>query len=285
MLILILCLTRQAARPDSWTWVWKLTGQPVPPPADRGLLPPLPVGAATDSGAKRWNVDRWHPELRQAELDRIRDDTYFRDAEHDVWWHLIALLKSTPDKQLQDLSLGPVSFLQIYRQTPAYRGRLVDLRGTIRRAHRVSAPENDLGVDGYWVCWLFPDRAAQHPIVVYLLDFPASLRTGMKLDERVQLTGFVYKRWSYRSAEGLAVAPVIMARTATPERSATAETASDTPDKTRPTPGMLLGTGVAAIVVTWLLYRYTSRRSAAYNSRELPNAPIGPPEESPPARD
>ncbi len=257
MLLLVLVLMNFARRPDNWTWLWRMAGQQPPalsvdPQAADHVRSRL-VATADRSGLA--------PGIDESKLDDIRDDSYFRPAEQTAWFELWRTLRDASEDELRSSSLGEVSYLQIYRQTSAYRGRLVDLTGIIRRANWVDAPENGRGIRRYLQCWLFPQVAPFEPIVVYVLDPPTTLPLGMTVSAPVRLTGIVYKRWSYQSADGLAVAPVILAKVVT-----RIDTAPEIPASpaTVPTPYRAwLAVGTTALVslaFVALLFRLTARR-------------------------
>jgi hypothetical protein len=213
-------------------------------------------------------------------LDNVRDDSHFRPAEQTAWFALWRILLATPAERLRSLSLGEASYLQIYRQTEDYRGRLVDLQGVIRRAHRIQAPHNDVGIQQYWQCWLFPQNEPREPLVVYALDAPERLHEGMTLDEPASLTGIVYKRWSYQAAEGLQVAPVVLAKDLTllgaPTPSPGVDAASPRP-AAGPALLVLAVTAVGASLLVGLLFRYTaSRFGRRGRATELPETIIRP---------
>ena len=140
----------------------------------------------------------------------IKDDTIFRAVEAAAWYKLLKYLNNVDNNQLQAASLGPVSFAQLHQSPAAFRGRVIELVGHVRRAHYLDAPKNDFGIEGYWQCWLFPANSL-NPIVVYALELPDGFPHGMKLRERVEFTGVFFKRWAYASKSGSRVAPLVIA--------------------------------------------------------------------------
>jgi hypothetical protein len=268
MLTLVLLLMDQAGRPERWQWLWHISGER--PPA---TSQPVTAAVETSSEARgKPGVDRgWPAGLDPDVLSDVRDNSHFRRAEQPAWFGLWRLLRDTSSEQLRRQSLGEVSYLQIARQTDAYRGRLVNLKGTIRRANWVSAPANDLSITGYTQCWLFPELSDTQPIVLYVLDWPQSLPAAVDLALPAAATGIVYKRWSYLGAEGMEVAPVVLAKTVS-------LLPSPPVPKTRP-PGRsmpllaVLGTGIASLLVTALLLRYSAHRyRRSERAAELPEA-------------
>ncbi len=153
------------------------------------------------------------PGVRFDDLSSVRDDTPFRKAENDAWFHLLDILRKTPAAALRKSSIGRVTYTQLAQQPDAYRGELVTLRGTVRRAHRLAAPENEYGIEGYYQFWLQPAGDPADPIVIYALDVPEGFPTGMSVWADVRVTGFFFKRWSYLAQDTLRSAPTVLSRT------------------------------------------------------------------------
>ncbi len=145
-------------------------------------------------------------------LAAVRDDSFFRSAEYDAWFHLLRILKYAAPDRLAEASDGRVSFVQLFQQSNDYRGRIVSLKGTVRRAFPLTPPKNDYGIDRYYQLWLFPDDNPSSPIIVFCLDIPKGFPTGMTLVERAELTGFYFKRLAYEAADTLRTAPTVLAR-------------------------------------------------------------------------
>ena len=209
MLMLVLALMQHAANPTNWNWFWRITtpaGQPVHSDAT-SLSPPRLLFPADDPAG----ADSFPPILDGELLASLRDDTYFRPEESEAWFRIFAHLRDSPPAELEQSSLGPATYLQLYRQTDFYRGRIVQLHGILRRAHLLTAPANDYAIERYWQCWLFPESSATTPIVVYLLAPPEGFREGMEMAIPVQLQACVYKRWAYARGETMLVAPVVLA--------------------------------------------------------------------------
>jgi hypothetical protein len=145
-----------------------------------------------------------------ADYALVQDDTVFRAPESAAWYKLLTYLKDVDANELSASALGPISFAQLYKDPKAFRGRVVEVSGEVRRAHFLDAPKNDFQIDGYWQCWLMLQESPD-PIVVYALELPHGFPQGMKLREPVSFTGVFFKRWAYSSASGPRVAPLIVA--------------------------------------------------------------------------
>jgi hypothetical protein len=174
-----------------------------------------PPGSATDedgSSAPQGEATLF-PGVRPDYLSTVKDDTVFRAVESDAWFHLLALLEKTDQRDLKRASLGRVDFLQLDQQADQYRGKLVSINGTLRGAKLVAAPANGYSIKRYYQLWLQPDRGSPALMAVYALALPEGFPLGTDLEVPCAATGFFFKRWAYPSREGIATAPLVLART------------------------------------------------------------------------
>lgn len=142
-------------------------------------------------------------------LDRVRDDTVFRADDRDAWFELWQRLRDRGPPEAA--AARRVSFTELYGQPRSFRGRPVAMAGTLRRLERVEAPENDLGIEGYWQGWLEPEAGPASPVVVYFLDIPDGMPEGLSIAEPVDVTGYFFKRWAYAAKDTVRTAPMIVA--------------------------------------------------------------------------
>lgn len=266
----------------------------------RELLPALQAPLE----ARPWTpLDRDHLNHLQSLLDElavkeIRDDSFWRPGEQDAWFRWFEILQQTDPSRLRHESTGQVGFLQLFKQSAEYRGKVVTIRGTARLAYRVRAPRNIHGITGYVVYWVKPVGGPNSPIVVYALETPEGFpevkdkdrdRATTTLNEDVAFTGFFFKRWAYPGQNGLQTAPLILARSPV-------WTAGSSGGGERAWPGWTVAVGsiaavlALALTLTLLVYRAdkasggegTSIRRADRDQLEaLKNQPVLPsPEET-----
>ncbi len=248
-LVLILVMMRHASDPTNWNWFWALSS--VEPSGSSE-----PTRDRASSSESETDRGHWIPGINRTLLGAVRDDSHFRKDEHEVWFHLWSCLKTTPSAELKAASFGNLSYLQLYRQMSIYRGQVCDLRGTIRRAHRLPAPSNELGIAEYWQCWLFPDESPTSPVVVYLLNAPASMAEGMELNYPVETTVCAFKRWAYSRGDTMLVAPVVMAAEVTALSAEPVLERNRRPNASpMPTWPWIVGAAVGAILLAWWLAR------------------------------
>ncbi|MHB8902340.1 MAG: hypothetical protein ACYC6Y_26575 [Thermoguttaceae bacterium] len=215
----ILWMAVEARNPDHFRWIWTLgrTRTAVDAEVDTRFAPLgsaeadtfVVRGAGETADAARLPVAG---SLTEADLETVRDDEPFRAAEQGAWFKLFDRLRTTDPTTLSRQSIGPISFIELYRQPREHRGELVTLVGTLRRSERVDAPQNDFGIEAYYRTWLFPRDNPTNPIVVYTLEVPRGFPQGMILQEQVELDGFFFKRWPYAAQDTVRSAPVVLAR-------------------------------------------------------------------------
>lgn len=154
-----------------------------------------------------------NPPLSDAQLETVQDDSPLRRAEMEAWRRLLQVLHETEERDLRKRSEGLVSYGQLFQQSKAYRGRLVTVRGQLRRALRAGMPQNPWGQEHYYQTWLQPDDQPANPIQIYCLQLPEGFPLGMEIDESVEITGFYFKRAAYQAQDGLRTAPTLAAKT------------------------------------------------------------------------
>ena len=225
----------EARNPDNWRWIWagaedlsdttvaqqnaapdrppdtrlKPTKQDQRGPAD--AIRALPFRNVTEVETSNETVH--FPGVDADALLAIEDDRPLRAAERKAWFNLWRVLRETDEQTLRANSLGPTGFVQLFKQPEVYRGKLVDVSGTVHSAHWAETSMNDLELDGYFVCWIRPPGGANAPMAVYVIELPPEFPTGEDVRESVMLTGFFFKRMAYLAKDGSRTAPLIQAKT------------------------------------------------------------------------
>jgi len=145
-------------------------------------------------------------------LATVRDDTVFRDGDREAWFSLWQTLRSTDPTVLRKSPATSVSFAELFGQPKAFRGRLVKFTGLLKRLQYVEAPANDSNIDGYWQAWVRPDLGPPTPVVVYFLEIPPGFPTGERVEERIEVVGYFFKRWAYQATDAIRTAPLVVSR-------------------------------------------------------------------------
>jgi hypothetical protein len=144
-------------------------------------------------------------------LAKVRDDTFFRDADTEAWEQLFLTLRENRQPARLRSAAPRVSFSELFGQPRSFRGRLVRLRGTLHRLERLAAPDNNYGIDHYWQGWLELEGGPATPVVIHFLTVPEGMPTGMSIDEPVDVVGYFLKRYAYQAADTIRVAPLVVA--------------------------------------------------------------------------
>ncbi|MGI9177515.1 MAG: hypothetical protein ACR2IT_06630 [Pirellulales bacterium] len=143
-------------------------------------------------------------------LARVRDATFFREADNDAWFQTWNTLRETGLAGLRAARTRAVSFTELFGQPTTFRGHLVRMRGTFHRLERLKPPPNDYGIEDYWQGWMEPAGGPASPVVVQCLTLPEGMPSGMRIDEPVDVTGYFFKNYAYNASDTIRVAPVIM---------------------------------------------------------------------------
>lgn len=178
-------------------------------------------------------LSRLQSQVDDVMLEWVKDDVVgSRFVEKQIWFRLFERVRSNGisvrlqiDEQEQNLSEQDkpldVSFLQLFKQPNAYRGKTVRMRGKLYRTEYRKADENPYGVEGYHVLWFRSEGKSAAPVVVYSLNLPNDFP---KYDENqrvefakfqaadITVEGVFYKRWAYNAQDGLRVAPMILSK-------------------------------------------------------------------------
>lgn len=160
------------------------------------------------------------PEL----LATIDDNTYFRKAESEAWFAMLAYVRDANQQQLAATATGPLSYAQLARQPHTYRGRAVRVAGTARRIEPITPADNDLGIEKLYRVIIQGQGNEAWPTTVYSLTAPTEGRLTEAIELPVEVTGLFFKNWSYRYEGGLGLSPVVLTGSLTPIITAAATT-------------------------------------------------------------
>ena len=193
-------------------------------------------------------------------LARVRDATFFREADNDAWFQTWNTLRETGVAGLRAARPRTVSFSELFGQPTSFRGHLVRMRGTFRRLERLTPPPNDYGIEDYWQGWMEPAGGPASPVVVQCLTIPEGMPSGMRIDEPVDVTGYFFKNYAYNASDTIRVAPVIMTLEPTwrPRPTPPAGAAGGPGGVTL----MVAATLATLMAATWFGMRAAGRRSA-----------------------
>ena len=106
-----------------------------------------------------------------------------------------------------------VGFVALNEHPGRYRGRLLDIRGTLWKLSLLDAGSVDPPGEEVYEAWLYTPDAGDHPTRVLFTDLPATLTPGERLNQSVQFSGYFLKRYGYETAGGTHLAPLFVAKT------------------------------------------------------------------------
>ena len=215
------------ANPENWAWFFARgnpqakSDKPKDPNRDTRLAPPPDkpkvegqFTLVTEPPAKTPAADakEYYPGVDVGLLARIEDNRPLNHRETEPWINLMMVLKNNSEKELRKASTESVGFLQLHDQPHVYRGKLVSVEGTAKRAYyRKSETESD-GVDQYFIIWLMPKGGPPRPIIIYCQEKPEGFPEGEDIREYVRLTGFFFKKRAYEATDTFRAAPVLLAK-------------------------------------------------------------------------
>ncbi len=226
---LVILLIGEVRKPGRWDWFLLLTGEDDSSGADHDQTP----GRDIDTRVQRPAVEnsdpdvfispgpavakfdtskQFFPGVKPEYFEPVADHKVFHAEDHRAWFHLLDILADHDPEALELASTGEVSFGQLFEQPEVYRGRLVTIRGTVRRVIPTAARQNDAGVESYYQVVVRPAGGPDLPMIVYSLDLPEGFPTGEKVDEEVAVTGFFFKNTAYATAQEIHSYPTLLSR-------------------------------------------------------------------------
>ncbi len=230
---LVIWLSGRVADPKSWNWF--LLGQkpaeeeaaPEKPPRDTRLRRAMPVDEALDTFIAQADPPKvnsepeppprvpFYPGVKSDYLSTVKDDNVLLGTESDAWYHLLEVLKLAKADDIERASTGRVGYVQLDEQPKEYRGRIVTVNGTVRRALEMKADKNSFGIEKYYQLWMQPKSGPTSPIVIYALDLPPGFPVGAAVTADCKASGFFFKRWAYMATDDIRTAPLVLAKTVT----------------------------------------------------------------------
>lgn len=108
-------------------------------------------------------------------------------------------------------------FLDLFKNSDRYKGRLVTLTGRVRKLiHYPAADDNQYGIKTLYEAWLFTDDSQQNPTVIICTEVPPALKDGLPegtdVIDHVTVTGYLFKMYVYNAQDTSRVAPLILAK-------------------------------------------------------------------------
>jgi len=222
-----------AATPRQWSR-WRAIAEP----ASLVGLPvsnapgPVPTPPTDPEVAAEWPAEphdwlfvarrvAWHPPTPLGRLgmdyglfDSVKDGPQLVAGDTEAFYGMLAAVGRQDRRDLQP-ARPPVDVVQLIdpgsRWFEGHRGDPVSIAGTARRAIRIEIDDplrrEAVGRDHYWELHVFVptgllkvhDRLQEtYPLVCCVRTLPDGMPTGQSINERVQVSGFAFKRYGYQ---------------------------------------------------------------------------------------
>ncbi len=155
-------------------------------------------------------------------IDMIKDRTvYVRSYEAESYYRILARIQRQNPKLVKARSIKAAGWLVLMDEPDFHRGKLVSVRGELRRLDTQEVPEGNkfrkqFGIETLYHAYIFPDDRPKDPYHVVVTSIPKGIPTGEEISQTVPVTveGYFFKKEGYgtESLKGH-VAPLILGRT------------------------------------------------------------------------
>ena len=162
-------------------------------------------------------LERIQSILDSSAYSLVKDRTpVVRSADGPAWLRTWERVQSGEANERVPDQDGLTTHIQMLSQPESYRGRWVEISGSIRGAKKIETQRNELGIDHYFVLWIQPAETNESPYCVYCLKLPELLsevgRAFVNMSQPARVQGIFFKLRSYETTErSMAVCPLILA--------------------------------------------------------------------------
>ena len=209
----------------------------------------------------------YFPGVLTSQLSKVEDNrTHKHPEEAAAWFNLWQVLHQNEDRFIDPASSGSVTFGELFEQPDIFRGKLVTVKGTARRAEYVTAAKNNRCGSRR----VLPPRSphARRPqstrVLIYAPCPPKHFPLGNEIEATVEATAFFYKNWLYEANELSWIAPVLLAKNIRWQPSPTTKT----PITLSVALAIAVGLAILSIGIAWWLVRakFPDRQASAEDS-------------------
>ena len=231
LLVMVMAGMRYVARPEAWAWFFNL--QQVAPPEEE-LKPldldgidfrvrtepndPLPLDTVVlaneqtpaNAAPAANNLRQFPAEL----LGQLKDQQLglLRSEEPGIL-ALIEHVQKTPAAELHAAADNEVGYRAVNVDPQAFRGRLIALRGVLRRYEPFAQLRTSDEETSLFQGWLFTDDSANNPWFIICAAPNDNLNEAERMDVPVEVAGYFVKRYGYATEMGAHTAPMVVAQT------------------------------------------------------------------------
>lgn len=156
------------------------------------------------------------PQLDPALFAAVRDHTLgIRAAEADAYFAILDHARRVPESKLEQAARPGVQHVNLMTDPDRHRGELITITGELARLTELPSTQNDSGVAKLYEAWVIGSEAQPYRIVAANID-PA-LKPGEHQRTPVRVTGYFFKQEGYEAADGVHVAPTLLAQRIVPQ--------------------------------------------------------------------
>lgn len=148
--------------------------------------------------------DRQPLEHSQAEylFQAITDKEPLAREEMPAYWKLMRWSMTEPFEDLWERSRKDLYFTHLAEAPEKYRGELIGLKVSLRRALTHEAGENSAGVKQVYEAWGVTNESRSGLYCLIFYDKPAELMIQPSLHEEATFVGYFLKQFTYEDAMG-----------------------------------------------------------------------------------
>ena len=160
--------------------------------------------------------------IDQLSVSMLQDHSIFSINDDLAWFRMLEQLQEYSYPVIRKHSTARVSALELATQQSQFRGRLVTVRGEIRKAYRVQAQDNELNIKQYNVIIIKPIGGTLVPFVVYSLETPKNFpqlpdknldSKTLDIGDVVEVAGYFFKSWAHPGSDGkMHSSPLLLAK-------------------------------------------------------------------------
>jgi hypothetical protein len=103
------------------------------------------------------------------------------------------------------------AFVDVFQNPDRWQGRLVTLRGHVRRVTSYNGDQELFSGQPLHELWLFTDDSQQNPAVIVTPTLPKDFPVSAEIVDSVMVTGCFFKMYVYRSQQDNRLAPLFLA--------------------------------------------------------------------------
>ena len=202
MLVILAMLITSASRPSTWTWLTGEGNDTATAPTElaaeakksewKETIVPEPVGAD----------DSEEQDALEEEFQAVSDKASLSAEEMPSYWRLLRWARSQSFADMRSHARRDVLYTQLWQQPKKCRGQLISLRLHLVRSLEHEAPENSAGFEQVCEVWGWTDESQSFPYVAVLVERPAALKLGGKIDQDANFVGYFMKTMAYTDAMG-----------------------------------------------------------------------------------